>query len=222
MTAARGESRGLTERILTFQKDTAALRAAYEKALSTGIFPQALLDEEARLSREGEALLARSLPAIRRRFLDREDIGAKAEVLLTPGEDDSAATGISKERLLEADLSKDERALVQSLLDGTAPEDELPEKLEALCADRELAVFLAPGSDCVRFLFTEEGEVYLAEEYGGWEIRKKPLFTGLLAQAGVSEGDARILVLDGDGRVVRLSYDRIDTPQKAERLNLYG
>ncbi|MGN1024264.1 MAG: hypothetical protein ACI4OJ_12240 [Lachnospiraceae bacterium] len=221
-TARKHEDQDLTDRICAFQKDTETLRASYERALSTGIFPASLVDEQARLSKEGEALLTFSLPAIRKRFLDRKDIDAKAEVLLTPGEDDSASTGISKERLLEADLSEKERALVQTLLDGEAPEEELPEELEALCADRDLPVYLAPGTDCVRFLFTEEGDVYLAEENSGWMIRQAPLFTGLLAQAALAEGDARILVLDGDGRVVRLSYDRIDIPEKAMRLNLYG
>ena len=201
----------LSEKVRDYRARTAALRARYDKALTTGIFTKDLTEELCALQKEKEALLTECLPLIRRRFLDRMDRAATCTVLVAPKGYQGPLSGeFSGDVLQEAGLSKEELSLIRKLEDGEAKEAELPEDLTEALETRQISCYLAAGDGTFFFVFDEEG------------VRKDPLFTGILAENAIRETDHSVLVLDADHRVLRLSCARILTPLDAERLPIYG
>jgi hypothetical protein len=213
----------LSEKVRDYRARTAALRERYDRVLATGIFTADLTAELSALQKEKEALLTECLPLIRRRFLDRMDRAATCTVLVAPkGYQGPLSGDLTGDVLQEAGLSKEELSLIRKLEDGEAKEAELPEDLTEALETRQISCYLAAGDGTFFFVFDEEGNVYLAEDNDGWQVRKDPLFTGILAENAIRETDHSVLVLDADHRVLRLSCARILTPEDAERLPLYG
>ena len=213
----------LSGKIRDYRVRTAALRKRYEETLKSGIFTRDLTAELCALQKEKEELLTECLPLIRRRFLDRMDRAATCTVLAAPKDSQGPLSGeLSGDVLQEAGLSKEELSLIRKLEDGEVGEAELPEDLTEALETRQISCYLAAGDGTFFFVFDEEGNVYLAEDNDGWQVRKDPLFTGILAENAIRETDHSVLVLDADHRVLRLSCARILTPEDAERLPIYG
>lgn len=213
----------LSEKVRDYRARTAALRKRYEEALKSGIFTPDLTKDLSALQKEKEELLTKCLPLIRRRFLDRKDRTCTCEVLVSPKESNGPLSGeLSGDVLQEAGLSNRELSLIRKLEDKEAEDTELPEEVLQALEDQQISYYLAAGDSSFFFVFDEEGNVYLAEDNEGWEVRKDPLFTGILAENALTETNHSVLVLDADHRVLRLSCDRILTPEDAERLPLYG
>ena len=124
--------------------------------------------------------------------------------------------------LQEAGLSEETLRLVRTLVFGEAEPLKPPEALLAVLEPLGISPYLAAGTGDFCFLFDEEGSVFLAEDNGGWMVRRGPLFTGILAENAIPESGRSVLVLDADHRVLRLSYARLETPAEAERVSLYG
>ena len=213
----------LSEKVKDYRARTAALRERYDRALKTGIFDRNLTEDLSALQNEKEELLTRCLPLIRRRFFDQMDRVSTCTVLAAPKDSQGPLSGdLTGDVLQEAGLSKEELSLIRKLEDGEAKEAELPEDLTEALETRQISCYLAAGDGTFFFVFDEEGNVYLAEDNDGWQVRKDPLFTGILAENAIRETDHSVLVLDADHRVLRLSCARILTPEDAERLPIYG
>lgn len=217
----------LSEKVKDYRARTAALRERYDRALKTGIFDRNLTEDLSALQNEKEELLTRCLPLIRRRFFDQMDRVSTCTVLAAPkGYQGPLSGDLTGDVLQEAGLSKQELSLIRKLEEGGTAEAEqetdLPEDLTHTLEARQISCYLTAGDGAFFFVFDEEGAVYLAEDNDGWQVRKDPLFTGILAENAIRETDHSVLVLDADHRVLRLSCARILTPLDAERLPLYG
>jgi hypothetical protein len=217
-----GAGASLRERVASWLARSCAARRDVRSALASGTIPQELTARLEALHSEEEALLVEALPYARERLLPTRDLKGRVEVLLADvsklGESGlpDAVVSLAREQLSEQD---------------ELPEPELPEGLE-LDADAdgwELAgqrlvgmPFCSAGDAETIFLFTDEGACYLLEHNLSWQVAPAPLATEAFVTRLARESSSSCLFVDVDQRLYRVSYNRLDTPEKLLREEIYG
>ena len=82
--------------------------------------------------------------------------------------------------------------------------------------------FCSAGNDETTFLFTDEGACYLLEHNLSWQVAPVPLATEAFVTRLAWESTSSCLLVDVDQRLCRISYNRLDTPEKLLREEIYG
>lgn len=202
------------ERTEAFKKDVAALEQDLQTALTSGVIPEELKERADGLKKREEVLLLEALPLARRKRFFKRDPRPEDKTLVPAPEDGK----LTKTKLLEAGLSDEALALAGKLLDGEEAEPILPDCDLSFLPD----LYLAAGTGDFAFLFSEEGQVYLAENNDGWMVRREPIFTECFAEGALPFGSHAVMILDLDHAVRLLSYSRLETIDALRKESIYG
>jgi hypothetical protein len=212
----------LRSRYVAWQKRSCAARKAAKEALAAGSVPEGLADEMEELRHEEEALLEAALPYARERLCATRDLQGRCEVLAS----DFGKIG-------EAPLPDEVRAFAAERLgeEQELPEPELPPGFEPEETDGGWTLagtklsgtpFTSVGDAASIFLFTDEGAVYLLEHNLSWQLAPKPVAEEVFACRLAKESASSCLAVDADGRLLRISYARLETAEALLKEPLFG
>lgn len=215
------EERTLQARIASWRKEQAEVQLQVQRALAEGTIGKDMAKRLAGLKAEGEALLEEALPYARERLIGSRDLHGTVTVL---------APDIAK--IGEASLPEEVRNLAERELvqDKELPEPLLPEGLEPDLDDEGWHIgtarlkgmpYTSVGGDQTIFLFTDEGACHLLEHNLSWQMAPEPLSEEAFVTRAALESPASCLFVDVDGRLCRLSYARLESPQQLMQEPLY-
>lgn len=216
------EEAELRSRYGMWQRRSSAARRAVQEALASGSMPEGLAAELARLEAEEMELLEAALPFARERLCAVRDPGGRCEVL---------APDI--EKIAEAPLPDEVRSFAAEHLgeDRGLPEPELPPGFELEDTDGGWTLagmklvgtpFTSVGDTASIFLFTDEGAVYLLEHDLSWQPAPEPLAEEVFVSRLAKESASSCLAVDVDGRLLRISYARLETAEALLKEPLFG
>ena len=218
---AAGEE-SLRKRVASWRARSRAARRDVRSALASGNIPRELTARLGALRSEEDTLLAEALPYARERLLPTWDPGGRLEVLLAD------VSKLGESGLPDAVVSLAREQLAD---DAELAEPVLSEDLELETDDDgwELAgvrlvgtPLCSAGNDETTFLFTDEGACYLLEHNLSWQVAPVPLATEAFVTRLAWESPSSCLFVDVDQRLCRISYNRLDTPEKLLREEIYG
>ncbi len=193
-----------------FTERVAALRQAWNASLVCGKEDPVFQQKLEALQKEETEQLQKALPAFRKKLLNTRRLKTERRILVR-----------SRKELAETDLTERERSFCQKIYEEELEETEIPEADNFQEEKYECTFYACLRNDKTAFVFGDNGILLLFEyDEGKWACRTQPLMNDIFLENGRMESDHSCLLLNLDGQIERLSYDRLETIEDLRKVSL--